>query len=99
LGSATPSLESYYNADHNKYQLVNLDRRYGEVLLPEIELVDIKDKYRKKKMTGHFSDRLLEEIKLALAEGGAGDTFSEQKRGIRLFWNVLPVAIAPMSQL
>jgi primosomal protein N' (replication factor Y) (superfamily II helicase) len=68
LGSATPSLESYYNADHDKYRLVNLDRRYGEVLLPEIELVDIKDKYRKKQMTGHFSDRLLEEIKLALAE-------------------------------
>ncbi|HSI69282.1 MAG TPA: primosomal protein N' [Gillisia sp.] len=68
MGSATPSLESYYNADHNKYQLVNLDRRYGDVLLPEIELVDIKDKYRKKKMTGHFSDRLLEEIELALAE-------------------------------
>ncbi|MCM4161167.1 primosomal protein N' [Antarcticibacterium flavum] len=68
LGSATPSIESYYNASHDKYRLVNLDRRYGEVLLPEIEIVDIKEKYRKKRMTGHFSDRLLEEIKLALAE-------------------------------
>lgn len=69
LGSATPSLESYYNADHDKYKLVNLNRRFGDVLLPEIEIVDIKEKYRKKRMTGHFSDRLLEEIKLAIGEG------------------------------
>ena len=67
LGSATPSLESYFNADHTKYSLVNLDRRYGDVLLPEIEIVDIKEKHRKKRMTGHFSDRLLEEIKETLS--------------------------------
>ncbi|MGI0105831.1 replication restart helicase PriA [Salinimicrobium sp. WS361] len=66
LGSATPSLESYFNADHSKYGLVNLARRYGDVLLPEIEIVDIKEKHRKKRMTGHFSDRLLEEIKETL---------------------------------
>ncbi|WZL88237.1 primosomal protein N' [Salinimicrobium sp. 3283s] len=66
LGSATPSLESYYNADHSKYGLVNLARRYGDVVLPEIEIVDIKEKHRKKRMTGHFSDRLLEEIKETL---------------------------------
>ncbi|WP_423818358.1 primosomal protein N' [Salinimicrobium sp. TIG7-5_MAKvit] len=66
LGSATPSLESYFNADHSKYGLVNLARRYGDVLLPEIEIVDVKEKHRKKRMTGHFSDRLLEEIKETL---------------------------------
>jgi primosomal protein N' (replication factor Y) len=66
LGSATPSLESYFNASHSKYELVNLSRRYGDVLLPEIEIVDIKEKHRKKRMTGHFSDRLLEEIKETL---------------------------------
>ena len=68
LGSATPSIESYYNATQQKYGLVTLDRRYGDVLLPEIELVDIKEKYRKKRMTGHFSDRLLEMISEALNE-------------------------------
>lgn len=68
LGSATPSLESYYNAQHGKYKLVNLNRRYGNVLLPDIEIVDIRDKHRKKRMTGHFSDRLLDEIKETLAE-------------------------------
>lgn len=69
LGSATPSLESYYNATHNKYRLVTLKHRYGNVLLPEIEVVDIKEKYKKKLMTGHFSDRLLEEIKTTLELG------------------------------
>ena len=68
LGSATPALESYFNAQHSKYSLVNLDRRFGNVMLPEIEIVDIKDKHRKKRMTGHFSDRLIEEIRESLNE-------------------------------
>ncbi|MFD1095740.1 replication restart helicase PriA [Salegentibacter chungangensis] len=68
LGSATPSLESYFNAKHHKYGLVELDRRYGNVLEPEIEIVDIKTKHKKKKMTGHFSDSLLQEITAALKE-------------------------------
>jgi len=69
MGSATPSLESYFNATHNKYNLVSLDRRFGNVMPPEIEIVDLKEKYKKKRMTGHFSDRLLEEIKFTLEEG------------------------------
>ncbi|WP_372768944.1 primosomal protein N' [Lutibacter sp.] len=66
LGSATPSIETFYNAQQGKYGLVELNRRFGNVLLPEIELVDVKEKYRKKRMTGHFSDRLLEMITEAL---------------------------------
>ncbi len=69
LGSATPSLETFHNAEANKYGLVTLSKRFNNVLMPEIELVDIRDKYRKKKMTGHFSDRLLEEIKVVLDQG------------------------------
>jgi primosomal protein N' (replication factor Y) len=46
--------------------LIRLDRRYGNVLLPEIELVDIKEKHRKKRMNGHFSDRLMTLINEAL---------------------------------
>ncbi|MCG9972615.1 replication restart helicase PriA [Christiangramia crocea] len=68
LGSATPSIESYFNAEHNKYALVELSRRYGNVMMPEVEVVDIKTAHRKKKMTGHFSERLLEEIKESLKE-------------------------------
>ncbi|MBT8296020.1 MAG: primosomal protein N' [Gramella sp.] len=68
LGSATPSIESYFNADHNKYALVELNRRYGDVLMPEVEIVDIKTAHKKKKMTGHFSERLIEEIRASLKE-------------------------------
>ena len=69
MGSATPSLESYYNAANDKYGLVNLTTRFGNVLMPEIELVDIKEKTRKKRMKGHFSDRLLEEMSAVLELG------------------------------
>ena len=68
LGSATPSVETFYNSRQSKYGYVKLETRYGNVQLPEIELVDIKEKHRKKRMTGHFSDRLLTLIKEALAE-------------------------------
>tara|TARA_R110000787_G_scaffold86285_11_gene184113 strand:+ start:5312 stop:7762 length:2451 start_codon:yes stop_codon:yes gene_type:complete len=66
MGSATPSLESYYNAKNDRYGLVTLKKRFGNVMMPDIELVDIKEKHRKKLMNGHFSDRLLEEINLSL---------------------------------
>lgn len=69
LGSATPSLESYYNCKQEKYGLVEMHTRFNDVLPPEVELIDLKDKYKKKRMKGHFSDRLLEEMQLALDEG------------------------------
>ncbi|TYA56039.1 replication restart helicase PriA [Formosa maritima] len=69
LGSATPSLESYYNTKQNKYGLVELHTRYNNVLMPEIELVDVKDKHKRKRMTGHFSDRLIEEMTETLKAG------------------------------
>ncbi|MES2239276.1 MAG: primosomal protein N' [Bacteroidota bacterium] len=69
LGSATPSIESYFNAVTAKYGLVEIKARYGNVMMPEIELVDIKDKYFRKRMTGHFSDVLIEGITTALSLG------------------------------
>ncbi|WP_108804542.1 primosomal protein N' [Aquimarina sp. Aq107] len=68
LGSATPALESYYNVEQGKYGLVELTRRYGNVLMPDINLVDLKTKYKRKEMTGHFSDTLLLAIQDALKE-------------------------------
>ncbi|WP_417444771.1 replication restart helicase PriA [Joostella sp.] len=68
LGTATPSIESYHNAKIGKYKLVEITRRFGNVMMPDIELTDIKEKHRKRKMTGHFSDRLLEAIQEALGE-------------------------------
>ena len=67
LGSATPSLETYFNAQTDKYGLVEIAKRFGNVRMPDIELVDLKDKYFRKKMTGHFSDSLINEITTALS--------------------------------
>ncbi|APY09400.1 primosomal protein N' [Winogradskyella sp. J14-2] len=69
LGSATPSLESYFNATQNKYGFVELKTRFNNVLMPDIELVDLADKYKRKRMKGHFSDRLIEEMAETLDEG------------------------------
>ncbi|HMR15252.1 MAG TPA: primosomal protein N' [Mariniflexile sp.] len=69
LGSATPSLESYFNAQQNKYGFVEINKRFNDVLMPDIELVDVKEKLKKKLMKGHFSDRLLEEMSQTLRDG------------------------------
>jgi primosomal protein N' (replication factor Y) len=69
LGSATPSIETYFNAISDKYGFVEISERFGNVSLPEIVLVDLKDKYFRKKMNGHFSDALIEEITTALSLG------------------------------
>lgn len=66
LGSATPSLESYYNARQHKYALVEINQRFNKVQMPEMELVDLKDAHKRKRMKGHFSLRLIDEINEAL---------------------------------
>ena len=66
LGTATPSVETWYNATTDKYGLVSLKERYKDIQLPEILPVDIKELHRKKRMTGQFSPLLLEHIREAL---------------------------------
>lgn len=68
LGTATPSIESYYNAQKGVYGLVSLTERYGGVELPEIKFVDLKRQYERKEMYGHFSDPLVERIRQCLAD-------------------------------
>jgi primosomal protein N' (replication factor Y) len=69
LGSATPSIETFFNTQTEKYGLVSLTERYNNVRMPEVVLVDLKDKHFRKRMTGHFSDLLIEEIAEALSLG------------------------------
>nr|WP_315201861.1 primosomal protein N' [uncultured Flavobacterium sp.] len=69
LGSATPSIETYYNAKSDKFGFVEILKRFGNATLPEVLLVDLKDKYFRKKMNGHFSDVLIEEITTSLSVG------------------------------
>lgn len=71
LGSATPSVESYYNALSGKYGFVKLDTRYLDIALPQITTVDIKELKRRKimKRDDLFSPTLLTEIQTAIARG------------------------------
>ncbi len=69
LGTATPSLESYYNAKTGKYGLVTLQERYKGIELPEIQIVDIQDLQRRKMMNGLFSPLLLAKTREALERG------------------------------
>lgn len=66
LGTATPSIESYFNAQTGKYGFVELKERHEEMQLPEIQVVNMQEAYRKKQFDGHFSDVLLEKISSAL---------------------------------
>ncbi len=69
LGSATPSIETYYNAQSQKYGLVTLSERFGKVQMPNMELVDLKDSYFRKQMKGHFSTTLIDAISEAFSLG------------------------------
>ena len=79
LGTATPSMESYYNAKQGKYGLVELTRRYKDIQLPKIEIVDIKDLYRRKIMKGAFSPRLLSAVREALGRGEQAILFQNRR--------------------
>ena len=68
LGTATPSLESYYLANKGVYGLVSLTVRFGGVELPDIQLIDLRRQYERKEMYGHFSDPLVERIRQVLAD-------------------------------
>ncbi len=77
LGTATPSIETYYNAKAGKYGFVELKNRYGKSVLPKITVYDIKDARKKNKMKSLFSPLLVDKISTAL----------ENKKQIILFQN------------
>ncbi|WP_276875253.1 replication restart helicase PriA [Chryseobacterium joostei] len=68
LGSATPSVESYYRARKDKMKYIFLDARFGNVNLPEYELINFKEAQESKKVSGNFSLRLIDEIKKTVDE-------------------------------
>lgn len=77
LGSATPAIESYYNARAGKYGLATLTDRYGESVLPEIQVINIREETRKNNMFSFFSGQLLQKIEDAITN----------KRQVILFQN------------
>lgn len=68
LGTATPSIESYYNAQEGKYGWVKLMERFAGMQMPDIEIVDLKEQTKLSKMQSHFSQVLLDAIKKTLDE-------------------------------
>ncbi|MBM7420939.1 MULTISPECIES: primosomal protein N' [Chryseobacterium] len=68
LGSATPSVESYYLARKEKMKYIFLNERFGNVKLPEFELINFKEAQDSKKVSGNFSLKLIDEIKKTLEE-------------------------------
>ena len=79
LGTATPSMESYYNAQHGKYGLVELKTRYKDIQLPEIQVVDIRDLHHRKMMNGPFSPQLLASVREALRNGNQAILFQNRR--------------------
>ena len=69
LGTATPSVESYYNAQTSKYGLVTMKERFAGLQLPKITMIDLSRQYHRKEMYGHFSDPLVARMKEELEKG------------------------------
>lgn len=79
LGSATPSVESYTNALSGKYGYVELKERFGESVLPSVQIVDIRVAEKEKQMQLHFSQTLIEAIREVLQQGGQTILFQNRR--------------------
>lgn len=79
LGTATPSVETYYNAKTGKYGLVELTARYSGVELPEVQIADVRDLQRRKMMNGPFSPLLLARVREAIGRGEQAILFQNRR--------------------
>lgn len=94
LGTATPAIETYFNAKSGKYGYVSLSQRFQELQLPEILVVDTKEAYRKKEMNGHFTEPLLEKTQKALERNEQVILF-QNRRGYAPFIECKACAYVP----
>ncbi len=83
LGSATPAIESFYNASQGKYGLSVLSERFGGLLLPQVKLVNLKEEHRMKTMQSIFSSALIREVEEVL-EGNEQVILFQNRRGFSL---------------
>lgn len=84
MGSATPSIESYWNAHHGKYHLVELHKRYGGVQLPEVQIIDMRREAKRKRLKQGFSITLIEAMEHTIAAGRQVILF-QNRRGFAPF--------------
>lgn len=94
LGSATPSIESYYNARTQKYGFVALRKRFGDAQMPAIELVDMKEERKQKKMKQNYSSVMLQAIESALSRQEQVILF-QNRRGYSPYLNCADCAWIP----
>ena len=94
LGTATPAVETYYNAQNGKYGFVEMLHRYAGLELPDIEIVDTKEQYRRKEMTLHFSDRLIGKIADEIEHGKQVIVF-QNRRGYAPYMECKECAYVP----
>lgn len=85
LGSATPAIESYYNAKTGKYKLVELMDRFGAIQLPEIQCADLRKERKQKSMQSDFTTFLIDHIREALTLGEQVILF-QNRRGYTPLW-------------
>lgn len=86
MGSATPAIETYFNAKEGRYGLVELTERYGGVQMPEIQCADLVKENKQKTMKSHFSSFLLKEMEEALERGEQLILF-QNRRGYTPLWS------------
>ncbi|MFN8259222.1 MAG: primosomal protein N' [Bacteroidales bacterium] len=94
LGSATPSLESYYNTKTGKYGLVKLNSRYLDLPMPEVIISDVKESRRKKQLKSHYTPVLLQNIAKSLQENKQVILF-QNRRGYALYLECLECGQIP----
>ncbi len=92
LGSATPSVESYYRARKDKMKYVFLDERFGNVSLPEYELINFKEAQDSKKVSGNFSSRLIEDMKKTVDDHNQVIVL-QTAVAMPMLWNAKPVVM------
>ncbi len=80
LGTATPSVETFYNAQKGKYALVQMPERIGGLEMPDVVITDAKKEMKQRKLQSHFTTKLLEELKTTL-ENGAQAILFQNRRG------------------
>ena len=86
LGSATPSVESFYQAKQGKYGLVRLNKRFGSAQLPELKLADTRVAVKQKTMKAMFSDELVQAMQQVVRKGEQAIIF-QNRRGYAPYLN------------
>lgn len=79
LGSATPSIETYYKTQTGKWGRVDLTERYGDAVLPEIEIVDMQRVRKQRSDTGAFSQSMISQVKQAIERGKQAILFHNRR--------------------